>query len=77
MPSTRPTGAHARSTERAVSAIDQLLEVFAIPTYSAETFEADDVLAALAKQAQAQGVEVLIVTGAPTPSSSSTLTSAC
>ena len=43
--------------------IDQLLEVFAIPTYSAETFEADDVLAALAKQAQAQGVEVLIVTG--------------
>ncbi len=43
--------------------IDQLLEAFAIPTYSAETFEADDVLAALAKQALAQGVEVLIVTG--------------
>ena len=43
--------------------IDQLLEAFAIPTYSAETFEADDVLAALAKQARAQGVEVLIVTG--------------
>ena len=43
--------------------IDELLEAFAIPTYSAETFEADDVLAALATQAQAQGVEVLIVTG--------------
>jgi len=43
--------------------IDEMLEAFAIPTYSAETFEADDVLAALAEQARAQGVEVLIVTG--------------
>ncbi|MBN1136958.1 MAG: DNA polymerase I [Anaerolineae bacterium] len=43
--------------------IDELLQAFAIPTYSAETFEADDVLAALAEQAQAQGAEVLIVTG--------------
>ncbi len=43
--------------------IDELLQAFAIPTYSAETFEADDVLAALAEQARAQGVEVLIVTG--------------
>jgi DNA polymerase-1 len=43
--------------------IDQLLEAFDIPAYSAEGFEADDVLAALAQQATEQGVETLIVTG--------------
>ncbi|HSR33160.1 MAG TPA: 5'-3' exonuclease H3TH domain-containing protein, partial [Anaerolineae bacterium] len=43
--------------------IDQLLETFDIPTYSAEGYEADDVLAALAQQAEVQGVETLIVTG--------------
>jgi DNA polymerase-1 len=43
--------------------IDQLLETLNIPSYSAEGFEADDVLAALAQQAEAQGVETLIVTG--------------
>jgi DNA polymerase-1 len=43
--------------------IDELLEAFDIPTYSAEGYEADDVLAALAEQAEQQGVETLIVTG--------------
>ncbi len=43
--------------------IDELLEAFDIPSYSAENFEADDVLAALAQQAGAQGVDTLIVTG--------------
>ncbi|MGD9147972.1 MAG: DNA polymerase I [Anaerolineae bacterium] len=43
--------------------IDQLLEAFNIPSYSAEGFEADDVLAALAQQAGEREVETLIVTG--------------
>jgi DNA polymerase-1 len=43
--------------------IEELLEVFDIPTYRVEGYEADDVLAALARQATEQGVEVLIVTG--------------
>ena len=43
--------------------IDQLLAAFAIPTYSVERYEADDVLAALTHQAEAQGLETLIVTG--------------
>jgi DNA polymerase-1 len=43
--------------------IDELLATFDIPSYSAENFEADDVLAALAQQAGAQGVQTLIVTG--------------
>jgi DNA polymerase-1 len=43
--------------------IDELLEAFDIPTYSAEGYEADDVLAALAQQAEGQGVDTLIVTG--------------
>ena len=43
--------------------IDELLEAFDIPTYPAEGFEADDVLAALAQQAGQQGVDTLIVTG--------------
>ena len=43
--------------------IDELLEAFDIPTYSAEGYEADDVLAALAQQAEAEGVDTLIVTG--------------
>jgi DNA polymerase-1 len=43
--------------------IDELLVAFDIPAYSAEGYEADDVLAALAQQAEAQGVETLIVTG--------------
>ena len=43
--------------------IDQLLAAFHLPTCSAEGFEADDVLAALAQQAEAQGLDTLIVTG--------------
>ena len=43
--------------------IDELLAAFRIPTYSAVTFEADDVLAALTRQAGAMGLETLIVTG--------------
>jgi DNA polymerase-1 len=43
--------------------IDELLAAFDIPTYSAEGFEADDVLAALAQQAKGQGMDILIVTG--------------
>ncbi len=43
--------------------IDELLEAFQIPTYAAEGYEADDVLAALAQQAERQGVDTLIVTG--------------
>jgi DNA polymerase-1 len=43
--------------------IDELLVAFDIPTYSAEGYEADDVLAALAHQAEEEGVDTLIVTG--------------
>ena len=43
--------------------IYQLLATLDIPTYSAEGYEADDVLAALAQQAEEQGVDTLIVTG--------------
>jgi DNA polymerase-1 len=45
------------------SRIDELLETMDIPTYAAEGYEADDVLAALAQQAEAEGVDTLIVTG--------------
>jgi DNA polymerase-1 len=43
--------------------IHELLEALHIPTYSAEGYEADDVLAALAEQAEKKGVDTLIVTG--------------
>jgi DNA polymerase-1 len=43
--------------------IYELLAAFDIPTYSAEGFEADDVLAALAQQAEKRNVDTLIVTG--------------
>jgi DNA polymerase-1 len=43
--------------------IHELLKVLDIPSYSAKGYEADDVLAALAVQAEAQDVETLIVTG--------------
>ncbi len=43
--------------------IAELLSAFRIPTYSAEGFEADDVLAALSHQAETRGLETLIVTG--------------
>jgi len=43
--------------------IHELLEVLRIPIYTAPSFEADDVLAALARQAGDLGLETLIVTG--------------
>ena len=43
--------------------IDQFLETLDIPSYSAKGYEADDVLAALAEQAEGQGLQTLIVTG--------------
>ncbi len=43
--------------------IHELLEALDIPAYSAEGFEADDVLAALAQQAEGEGIDTLIVTG--------------
>ena len=41
----------------------QLLEAFGIPMYSLPGFEADDVIGALAKQAEALGLETIIVSG--------------
>jgi DNA polymerase-1 len=43
--------------------IDQVVEALDIPVYAVEEYEADDVLGTLARQAGAQGAEVLIVTG--------------
>jgi DNA polymerase I len=43
--------------------IHELLRAFHIPAYSAEGYEADDVLAALANQAKDEGLDVVIVTG--------------
>ena len=41
----------------------QLLDAFGIPMYSLPGFEADDVIGALARQAEAKGVETIIVSG--------------
>lgn len=46
-----------------VERIKQVVETLNIPIFTAEGFEADDVLATLARQASAQGVDSLIVTG--------------
>ncbi|HID62345.1 MAG TPA: DNA polymerase I, partial [Anaerolineae bacterium] len=43
--------------------INEVVEAFNIPVFTAEGYEADDVLGALARQAAQQGVETLIVTG--------------
>ena len=43
--------------------IQELVEAFRIPVYTAEGFEADDVLGTLARQASEQGIDTLIVTG--------------
>jgi DNA polymerase-1 len=43
--------------------IQQLLAAFNIPIYTAEGFEADDVIGTLACQATAQGVDTMILTG--------------
>src|SRR3954447_2973721 len=46
-----------------VSLIKEVLEALAIPTVEAEGYEADDVIATLATQAQQEDMDVLIVTG--------------
>lgn len=43
--------------------IRELVEAFCIPIYTAEGYEADDVLGTLARQAAEQGLDTLIVTG--------------
>ncbi len=43
--------------------IRQVVEAFNIPVFAVEGFEADDVIGTLARQAEQQGVETLIVTG--------------
>ncbi|MCS6882304.1 MAG: DNA polymerase I [Oscillochloridaceae bacterium] len=43
--------------------IKQLVRALNIPIYTAEGYEADDVIGALARQATAQGLETLILTG--------------
>jgi DNA polymerase-1 len=42
--------------------VEELIQSFNIPIYSVDGFEADDLLASLAKQAEAQGVETFLVT---------------
>ncbi|GAB4533970.1 MAG: DNA polymerase I [Anaerolineae bacterium] len=46
-----------------VNRVEQLVKAFNIPVFTAENFEADDVLGTLARQASQQGVETIIVTG--------------
>lgn len=43
--------------------VRELLEVFRIPAFDKEGLEADDILGTLSLQAQAQGIETVIVTG--------------
>ncbi|HIQ04489.1 MAG TPA: DNA polymerase I [Anaerolineae bacterium] len=49
--------------EAQIERIKQVVEAFNIPIYTREGYEADDVLATLARQAEAKGVDTLIVTG--------------
>ena len=46
-----------------ISLIQEVLEALAIPVITAEGFEADDVIATLATQAEADGLDVLICSG--------------
>ncbi len=43
--------------------IEQLVRAFNMPIFTKENYEADDLLGTLARQAAAQGIEALIVTG--------------
>src|SRR5690242_6108986 len=43
--------------------IQQLINAFNIPIYTADGFEADDVIGTLSRQATAQGVNTMILTG--------------
>ncbi len=49
--------------ETQIERIKQVVEALNIPIFTAEGYEADDVLATLARQAEQQGVDCLIVTG--------------
>ena len=77
-PSTRPT-APARPTSSAARStlIKDVLGALGIPVDRPSGFEADDIIATLATQAEADGFRVLIVTGDRDASSSSTTTSRC
>jgi len=46
-----------------IERIRQLVQAFRIPVLEAEGFEADDVLGTVARQAEAEGVDVVILTG--------------
>lgn len=46
-----------------ISRVREVCEALGIPVYAKEGFEADDLLGALAKQAEAKGIETIIVTG--------------
>lgn len=43
--------------------VRELVEAFNLPTFEMEGFEADDILGTLSRQAQEQGIEVIVVTG--------------
>ncbi len=49
--------------EQQLERIKQVLAAFDIPIYTAEGYEADDVIGTLARQATERGVDVLILTG--------------
>lgn len=49
--------------EAQVERIQQLLKVFDVPIFTAEGYEADDVLGTLATRASGEGMDVIIVTG--------------
>lgn len=49
--------------EQQLARIKQVLAAFDIPIYTAEGYEADDVIGTLARQATERGVETLILTG--------------
>jgi len=49
--------------EQQVQRIQNLLRTFDVPIFTAEGYEADDVLGTLARRASAEGMEVVIVTG--------------
>ncbi len=59
-------GHRARMPDELISQVERIKQIVTalnIPIFTAENFEADDVLATLAKQAAAEGVQSLIVTG--------------
>ncbi len=43
--------------------VRELVQAFNLPIFEVEGFEADDILGALSKQAQEQGIEAIVVTG--------------